>query len=118
MIIKDNKMTKINLKDSVFTEDDVPFVSTHKVGDLYDITYYDLVAILGEPTYNTASADDKVQKEWVIDFEGYRFTIYDWKTYDQDYTINSLTTWSVGGTGHGTPWMELCELIHSQKDDL
>lgn len=118
MILKDNKMTKINLKDSVFTEDDVPFVSTHKVGSLYDITYYDLVAILGEPTYKTASADDKVQKEWVLEFEGAYFTIYDWKTYDQDYTINSLTTWSVGGTAHSTPWMELCELIHSQKDDL
>ena len=111
-------MTKINLKNSVFTEDDVPFVSTHKVGSLYDITYYDLVAILGEPTYKTASADDKVQKEWVLEFEGAYFTIYDWKTYDQDYTINSLTTWSIGGTAHSTPWMELCELIHSQKDDL
>jgi hypothetical protein len=70
----------------------------YKVGSLEGVTYGELVELLGEPTWDTASGDDKVQKEWVVKFGDKQFTIYDWKTYDQDYTINSLTQWIIGGT--------------------
>ena len=53
---------------------------------------------LGEPTV-IGSGDDKVQYEWIMKFEGEIFTIYDWKTYDAEYTEYELDTWSVGGNG-------------------
>jgi hypothetical protein len=40
-------------------------------------TYSQLIELLGEPTYNEPSGDDKVQVEWVVSFEGDIFTIYD-----------------------------------------
>ena len=44
------------------------FVSppTSRVTELTEIDFNSLVDILGEPTYDTPSADDKVQKEWVL----------------------------------------------------
>jgi len=70
---------------------------THKVGSINDLSYEELVSVLGEPTYPDASGDDKVQKEWVILFNGQVFTIYDWKTYDERYTMEENTDWNVGG---------------------
>jgi hypothetical protein len=60
-------------------------------------TYNQLVEALGEPTYNEPSGDGKVQVEWVVEFEGDIFTIYDWKTYSREYTENELKTFNVGG---------------------
>ena len=34
---------------------------------------------------------------WVVTFGNRVYTIYDWKTYDREYTINELNTWSIGG---------------------
>tara|TARA_R110000772_G_scaffold62600_2_gene140680 strand:- start:1355 stop:1678 length:324 start_codon:yes stop_codon:yes gene_type:complete len=70
---------------------------TYKVGSLTEISYWDLKKAFGEPTYSTPSGDDKVQKEWVFEFEDKNFTIYDWKTYDERYTVEELRTWSIGG---------------------
>jgi hypothetical protein len=70
----------------------------YKVGSLEGVRYEDLVGLLGEPTWDTPSGDDKVQKEWVVKFGDKQFTIYDWKTYDVEYTMNELEVWSVGGT--------------------
>ena len=61
-------------------------------------TYNDLVRALGEPTYSEPSGDDKVQKEWVVEFKGNVFTIYDWKTFDVDETMNNLDVFNVGGS--------------------
>ena len=69
---------------------------TYKIDDLDGLYFKDLVAKLGEPTV-IGSDDDKVQYEWIMEFEGEIFTIYDWKTYDVDYTEQELTTWSIGG---------------------
>ena len=69
---------------------------TWKIGSLDGIYYRDLVTKLGEPTV-IGSGDDKVQCEWIMEFEGKIFTIYDWKTYDAEYTEYELTTWSIGG---------------------
>jgi hypothetical protein len=60
-------------------------------------TYKQLVALLGEPTFSDASADDKTQVEWVVKFGNSYFTIYDWKTYDREYTMNELQVFHVGG---------------------
>ena len=66
-----------------------------------DVTYLELIEIFGEPTLGL-SGDEKCQMEWVIeitDDEGNtgQFTIYDWKTYDLNYTKSKLQTWNIGG---------------------
>jgi hypothetical protein len=59
-------------------------------------TYSQLVEELGEPTFNTPSDDGKTQVEWVVEFENNYYTIYDWKTYNREYTLNKLDTFNVG----------------------
>ena len=61
------------------------------------VTYKRLVEVLGPPTFNEASADDKTQVEWVVKFRNNYFTIYDWKTFDREYTLNELQIFHVGG---------------------
>lgn len=61
--------------------------------------YQDLVRVLGDPTYQDPSGDNKVQKEWVVEYDGKVFTIYDWKTFDPEYTMNRLEEFHVGGKG-------------------
>jgi hypothetical protein len=60
-------------------------------------TYKRLVEVLGPPTFSEASLDDKTQVEWVVKFRNNYFTIYDWKTYDREYTMNELQIFHVGG---------------------
>jgi hypothetical protein len=60
-------------------------------------TYKRLVEVLGPPTFSEASLDDKTQVEWVVKFKNDYFTIYDWKTYDREYTMNELQVFHVGG---------------------
>jgi len=59
-------------------------------------TYKRLVEVLGPPTFNEASFDDKTQVEWVVKFRNNYFTIYDWKTFDREYTLNELQIFHVG----------------------
>ena len=61
-------------------------------------TYSQLLEVLGKPTYDDPSGDDKVQVEWVVEFGGNIFTIYDWKTGSREYTENELMEFNVGGT--------------------
>jgi len=61
-------------------------------------TYSQLIEALGEPTYDEPSGDDKVQVEWVVEFNDNFFTIYDWKTGSREYTENELAMFNVGGT--------------------
>ena len=65
-------------------------------GYLLGPSYSTLVQTLGLPTHEDPSADDKVQKEWRLEYKGNVFTIYDWKTYDAEYTINELIRWHIG----------------------
>jgi len=69
---------------------------TWKIGNLTGLFFRDLVHKLGKPTV-VGSGDDKVQYEWIMEFEGRIFTIYDWKTYDAEYTEYELFNWSIGG---------------------
>ena len=66
-------------------------------GYLMDVTYTQLCELFGEPVFDEASGDDKVQFEWCILFEESYYTIYDWKTYDPQYSMQELTTWNIGG---------------------
>ena len=88
------------------TSDMVGAVGTHKVGTIIGTKYLELVKALGEPTCSIPSSDDKVQVEWIIDFNDDRYTIYDWKTYDRIYTIDELNTWSVGGKTDPTKFID------------
>ena len=46
-------------------------------------TYPKLIEILGQPTCNTNTGEDKVNMEWVCESrDGFVFTIYDWKEYE------------------------------------
>ena len=76
-------------------------------------TYQKLVECLGEPTYDTPSGDDKVQKQWVIKYAENIYTIYDWKTYDVEYTINNLDEWHIGGSSYASDFIEELEKILS-----
>ena len=80
-----------------------------------DCTYQELIKALGDPTYSTPSGDRKVQKEWVVEHNGEIFTVYDWKTYDEDYTMNKLDEFHVGGkTSADVFILELEELISKE----
>ena len=65
---------------------------------LFGFNYKQLVITFGEPTFSKVSNDGKIQKEWVFEriSDGEVFTIYDWKTYDEDYTMTMNQNWNVG----------------------
>jgi hypothetical protein len=70
-----------------------------------------LLEVLGKPTYDEPSGDDKVQVEWVVEFEGDIFTIYDWKTYSREYTENELKTFNVGGNTSAFDFIQEVETL-------
>ena len=80
--------------------------NTYKVGSLDGVTYSDILRVLGEPTFNEESSDGKTQVEWVVAHKADVFTVYDWKTYDLDYTLNNLKSWSVGGKTDPTDFIK------------
>ncbi|GEM_PF-1528448 len=67
-----------------------------KVDTLRGVKYFELVEALGQPT-QTFEEGEKSSVEWVVRFGDYYYTIYDWKTYDREYTISELNVWSIGG---------------------
>ena len=91
------QMTKEQFQ--VFDTYDDKVNGTFKIGSLEGLYFKDLVNKLGEPTL-IGSGDNKVQYEWLMEFEGEIFTIYDWKTYDKEYTEQELTIWSIGGNAN------------------
>ena len=74
-------------------------------------TYSQLLETLGKPTYDEPSGDGKVQVEWVVEFEGNIFTVYDWKTYSREYTENELMKFNVGGTTSASDFIEEVETL-------
>ena len=81
-----NTITKSNMSSN----------GTSLSGYLLGPSYSTLVQTLGLPTHEDPSADNKVQKEWRLEYNGNVFTIYDWKTYDAEYTMNELIRWHIG----------------------
>ena len=70
---------------------------TYWQGDLHGVTYGQLLELYGTPQFNEASGDDKVQFEWVFYVGDEVVTLYDWKTYDRNYSMYELDEWHVGG---------------------
>jgi hypothetical protein len=84
-------------------------------GNIIGPTYSNLVEIMGEPTFLEESGDGKIQKQWVIRDGGEIFTIYDWKTYDKEYTENILVRWNVGGKSYAGNFIEKIEKKIQEK---
>ena len=77
--------------------------------------YMGLELALGEPVFDTESGDGKVQVEWVVMFKGNLFTIYDWKTYDRDFTEWSLKEFNIGSkTARGYEVAEFVDAVRNQ----
>lgn len=90
----------------VFDEMTAPSVNgTSLVGYLKGFTFDNLVNVLGQPTFDEPSGDDKVQVEWVVEYDGEVYTVYDWKTYNREFTLNNLTEWNVGGKSKATTFI-------------
>ena len=74
-------------------------------------TVNELVEVLGEPTYQQNTGDDKVNVEWICDnYLGDVVTIYDWKEYrplDGDETIE----FHLGGKNEFSTLIGLEELM-------
>lgn len=107
--IKDNSIINFTLVDQQKAIE--CGVVTSKQTVLENVNYNELVKLLGNPTFSIQSLDEKIQVEWVMRINGHTVTIYDYKTYDREYTINKLRVWSVGGDDWGT-CDELVNMIH------
>tara|TARA_B100001559_G_scaffold320930_1_gene334951 strand:- start:3250 stop:3648 length:399 start_codon:yes stop_codon:yes gene_type:complete len=110
-------------------DDDIPRLQSSRQTYLTDCKYYDLEDTLGIPTYDTPSADDKVQKEWVCKYvpkdlkdtpDFYLFRIYDYKSESLWNTMNTLTEWSIGGqpstSAHAEDFAKLIQKFVSIKE--
>ena len=103
-------------KLTVFHDTDAPSTAGFgKVDTLMGPTYNQLWNFLGDPTFADASGDNKVQKEWVVEFNDELFTIYDWKTYSEYETKNKLIEWNIGGKSYAG---ELIDYLKVQIDKL
>jgi len=105
----------------VFDEMIAPSVNgTSLVGYLEGFTFGNLVNVLGQPTFDEPSGDDKVQVEWVVEYDGEVYTVYDWKTYNREFTLNNLTEWNVGGKSKATTFIaELTQkLLRNEQAEI
>ena len=94
---------------TVYNRKYVPNTNGTSLKGYLNATYRDLVNVLGEPTFPEESGDGKVQVEWVVEFEGEIFTIYDWKTYDRQYTEYELDRFNIGGKEYAGDFIEYME---------
>ena len=100
----------------VLKENEVKGTSGSSLKGYINCVYQDLIRVLGEPTYSTPSGDNKVQKEWVVEYNGEVFTIYDYKTYDVEFTMNELDEFHVGGKTDASDFiLELEEMIDGEE---
>lgn len=84
---------------------------------LNGVSYAQLIQAFGQPLYNPEdSGDGKVNFEWVFKHNGNVFTLYDWKTYDVEYTINELDRWNIGGRMYAGYFVE--DLMNLIKEEV
>ena len=80
------------------------------------IRFIDLYQTLGEPTFKPEdSVDGKIQYEWIIEYKGDIFTIYDWKTFDERYTLEEYDRWHVGAKVYSGDFEDLIEQLVKKK---
>jgi len=90
-----------------------------RVDTLRDVMYYELVSALGLPTNSYCPEGHKVTCEWILTFGDKVFTLYDWKTYDRNFTKNYLSTWMIGGESSSMDFKEeLTNLIDASYVSL
>jgi len=71
----------------------------------------ELKEILGEPTYEQNTGEDKVNLEWVCETEdGEVFTIYDWKEY-RTISEDEEIEWHLGGHSGAVTRKAFSELL-------
>jgi hypothetical protein len=99
-------MTKLNYDDAINR-----IGGTSLKGYIKEYNYSQLVAVFGQPTFSEPSDDGKVQKEWVFDYQGDVFTIYDWKTYNNEFTTKYLDTWNIGGKVNANKFVDAVEAL-------
>lgn len=80
----------------VLRDIDYDIINGTSYSGVINATYRQLVDALGMPTFNEPSGDSKTQVEWVVEYKGDIFTIYDWKTYDLLYTLEELDVFHIG----------------------
>ena len=77
------------------TEKSANNTSFHNV--VIETTISKLVKVLGEPTYQQNSGEDKVNVEWICEtIDGDVVTIYDWKEY-RSLDENEKISFHLGG---------------------
>lgn len=65
--------------------------------DTIHATAQELIELIGPPTFDTNTGEDKVNLEWVCkNKNGEIVTIYDWKYYCP-LSMNELVVWHLGG---------------------
>jgi len=67
-------------------------------------SYYELVDILGEPTFNTEGGY-KINFEWVVKYKGAIYYIYDWKVYANESLTKPNFKWNVGTEGRASKFI-------------
>jgi hypothetical protein len=90
---------------------------TSLAGYLNNVTYQELINALGKPTFDEPSGDGKVQVEWVFEFRGNVYTIYDWKTFDREYTENKLTRWNIGSKVNAFDFIDAMERVIDESKE-
>ena len=88
-------------------------------GYIEGFTYEELVDLMGEPTFNEEDGGDgKINKEWTIIHYGNVYTIYDWKTYDTNYTMTKLKKWNIGGKANCADFInELTQKLENNRKE-
>jgi len=94
-----------------FERGDEPSTNGTSLKGYLNLTYDQLVDRLGEPTINEPSGDNKTQVEWVVAYGDDIFTIYDWKTFDKEYTIYALGRFNVGGNSYAGDFISYLESL-------
>jgi hypothetical protein len=95
----------------IFNSENAPSTSGSSLSGYLNTTYNKLIEKLGKPTFDSPSGDDKVQVEWVIEFEGDLYTIYDYKTYNREYTENELDKFNVGSKVNASSFIDYLEKL-------
>jgi len=72
-----------------------------------------LISVLGEPSYQNNTGEDKVNFEWDCETEdGDVFTIYDWKEY-RELDLDELIEFHIGAHSKSVSNVAYDELIDS-----
>jgi len=93
-------------KFKISNSENVPPTNGSGLSGYINTTYNKLIEKLGKPTFDSPSGDNKVQVEWVIEFEGNLYTIYDYKTYSREYTENELDRFNVGSKVNASSFID------------